>query len=894
MKFKEIEQKWQKRWQKDKIFKVTEDKSKKKYYCLEMFPYPSGKLHMGHVRNYSIGDCLARYRRMQGCNVLYPMGYDSLGLPAENAAIKNNSHPKTWTERCIGMMREQQDMMGFSYDWDREVDTYRPEYYRWNQWIFLRLMEKGLVYKKEAPINWCEKCATVLANEQVEEGKCWRCHSTVTEKNLEQWFFKITAYADELLDDLKKLEGWPERVKVMQKNWIGKSEGTEIEFKIDKKDLTISTFTTRPDTVYGITYLVLAPEHPLIEKLTKGTAHEKKVQDFIKKVKKMTTIDRTDETKEKNGIFTGSHFINPANGDKCPIYIADYALMSYGTGAVMAVPAHDQRDFEFAKKYKLPIKIVIEKKNSPLDPNTMKKAYTEPGIMINSDKFNNIDNEQAKEKITQHLIKMGAGKRTTNYKLRDWLLSRQRYWGTPIPIINCKKCGAVPVKESDLPILLPENAKFTGIGNPLDSVKEFTETKCPKCGGPAKRETDTMDTFVDSSWYFFRYTSPKETTSPFDKDAARYWMPVDQYIGGIEHAILHLLYARFFTKALRDIGLTDADEPFTRLLAQGMVLKDGAKMSKSLGNVVDPGEIIDRYGADTARLFILFAALPEKELDWDDLGAKAAYRFLNKIYRLTESNKKNYTKGDIDTTGLDNNTKHLLSKTEKAIKEVTEDIENFRLSFAIAKIMALTNEISKYTEKTENPTRMQKIVLSKALDTLLLIMSPITPHLAEENWENLGNKPYLSVHPWPKHDESHIDKEADLAEDLLKSILTDIKEIQKIVNKTPKKINIYLSPSYKYKIYQIALSKPKNLVAEIMKDQDIRKAGNDAVKYATALSKRPDLKPVMEESKEKKIIIEATDFFKKELDCDIEIIEKETGSEKSKRSEPQKPGIEIL
>ncbi len=894
VKFKDVEKKWQERWQKDGVFRVKKELKKKKYYCLEMFPYPSGKLHMGHVRNYSIGDCLARYKRMQGYNVLYPMGYDSLGLPAENAAIKNKSHPKQWTEKCIGMMREQQDRMGFSYDWSREVDTYRPEYYRWNQWIFLKLYEKGLVYKKEAPINWCPRCRTVLANEQVEDGKCWRCHSAVEEKSLEQWFFKITAYADELLDDIDKLEGWPERVRVMQKNWIGKSLGTEIDFKVVDSDITVSTFTTRPDTVFGITYLVFAPEHPLVAELVYGTPYEKKVREFVRKVKTLSTIERTDETKEKNGVFTGRYFINPVNGDKCPIYIADYALMNYGTGAVMAVPAHDQRDFEFAKKYGLSLKVVISPKGKKLNLKTMKKAYVEPGIMVNSDKFNGTGNEAAKDKITEYLIGKGCGRKAVNYKLRDWLISRQRYWGTPIPVVSCAKCGHVPVPEKDLPVVLPENAKFAGVGNPLDKVEGFVETKCPECGGPARRETDTMDTFVDSSWYFFRYASPREGNVPFNKESARYWMPVDQYIGGIEHAILHLLYARFFTKALADLGLTDVREPFGRLLAQGMVLKDGAKMSKSLGNTVDPGEIMDKYGADTARLFILFAALPEKELEWSDKGVKAAYRFLQKVYRVVEANKGSYTKGKIDMAGLDTDTKNLLSKTEKAICGVTEDIDEHKLSFAIAKIMALVNEINRHAKRVEKLSKMQKIVLSRAIDALLLLLSPFAPHLAEENWERLGNKAYVSTHSWPEYREEYIDKAAERREELAKSILDDVKEIRKIVNKVPKKVNIYLSPAYKYKIYGIALEKPENLVQEIMKHDDIRKRGKDAVKYGAALMKRHDLLEIMPEAEEKEAVCDAKEFFEKELGCAVVIIEKEGASEKAGRAEPGKPGIEIV
>ncbi|MCK5699216.1 MAG: leucine--tRNA ligase, partial [Candidatus Aenigmarchaeota archaeon] len=855
-----------------------------------MLPYPSGDLHMGHWYAMTPSDARARFMRMKGFNVLFPMGFDAFGLPAENAAVQRNVHPANWTWDNIDRMRRQLRSMGAMYDWEREAVSCDPEYYKWTEWLFRRFFEDDIAYRGEAIVNWSPTLQTVLANEQVIDGKDERTGQPVIQKKMEQWFFAITNYADELLS----FDGmdWPEPVKAMQTNWIGRSEGAEVVFALETGD-EIPVFTTRPDTLWGATFMVLAPEHALVDVLTTDD-HRAAVDEYRIAAAGRSELERMEADREKTGVFTGGYAVNPVNGERIPVWIADYVLLSYGSGAIMAVPAHDQRDFEFAKKHNLPLKVVIQPKGKILDEKTMTKAYTDPGIMTNSEPFNNIDNEEAKQKITDHMIKQGCAKKTTNYKLRDWLISRQRYWGTPIPIINCPKCGPVPVPEKDLPVTLPDSAKFTGTGNPLDTAKDFKNTKCPNCASPATRETDTMDTFVDSSWYFFRYASPCETSKPFNKEQSKYWMPVDQYIGGIEHAILHLLYARFFTKALRDIGLTDIDEPFRRLLAQGMVLKDGAKMSKSLGNTVDPGEIIDKHGADTARLFILFAALPEKELEWSDTGANAAHRFLKKIYTLVDSNKSNYTKGKLDTKDLDTNTKHLLSKTEKATKEITQDIEDHKLSFAIAKIMAFVNEINRYTKRTENPDKMQKIILSHSIDTLLLLISPFTPHLAEENWENLGNKPYISTHPWPKHNEAHIDKAAEKREELTKSILDDIKEIRKIVDKTPKKINIYLSPTYKYKIYETALKKPKNLIPEIMKHDDIKKHGKDAIKYANILMKRHDLQPIMPEPEEKQTIKSSIDFFEKELGCAIEIIEKETDCEKSKRSEPEKPGIEII
>ncbi|MDD5087149.1 MAG: leucine--tRNA ligase, partial [Candidatus Nanoarchaeia archaeon] len=699
--FNEIAKKWRKRWEEKNIFKAEEDASKKKFYCLEMYPYPSEKLHVGHLRNYSIGDALARFKRMNGFNVLYPMGYDAFGLPAENAAIKHKIDPEKWTMDNIKAISEQQKSMGMSYDWSRKIQSCTPDYYKWNQWIFLKFLEKGLAYRKKSSVNWCPSCNTVLANEQVEQGKCWRCKTEVEQKDLEQWYFKITDYADELLNDLDKLNDWPERVKTMQRNWIGKSHGVEINFEIKNSEEKISTFTTRPDTVYGITYMVVAPEHPIVKKLTKGTEYEKKVNKFIEQVKKEEITERMDETKDKKGIFIGKYFINPFTKEECPLYIADYALMEYGTGAVMAVPSHDQRDFEFAKKHNLPLKIVITPKDKNLKENEIKEAYVDEGILVNSGEFNNLENKKAIEKISDFIEKNNLGKKTTNYKIRDWLISRQRYWGTPIPVVYCEKCGMIPVNKKDLPVLLPKDVKFGTGGNPLGTSETFVSTTCPKCKGEARRETDTMDTFVDSSWYFLRYCSPKYDKAPFEKNAVEYWMNVDQYIGGIEHAILHLLYARFFTKALRDLGLCKIDEPFKRLMTQGMVIKDGAKMSKSLGNVVDPAEITEKYGPDTARLFILFAALPEKELEWSDDGVKGAFKFMNRFFSLVEDNKEKISIEKIEINNLNDNDKYMLSIMHHLIKDVTDYISKFKFSLAISDIMQFASEIGKYAN--ENP-----------------------------------------------------------------------------------------------------------------------------------------------------------------------------------------------
>ena len=727
--FKEIEEKWQKAWQENKLFEVKADPSRRKYYVLEMFPYPSGKIHMGHVRNYTIGDVAARFKIMQGFNVVHPMGFDAFGQPAENAAIKNKTKPDIWTHKCIEWMEIELKRMGFSYDWDREVSTCDSDYYKWNQWIFLKMFEKGLAYKKGSQVNWCPSCETTLANEEVVEGGCWRCHTKVEQKDLEQWFLKITQYKERLLDDLKQLKDWPSRVVAMQENWIGKSQGVEIYFKLKDGDKVIPVFTTRPDTIFGATYVVLAPEHPLVKEFIKGKPQEKDVLRFIDKAAMESKAVRSSDDVKKEGIFSGVYCINPVNNETIPIWVADYVLMEYGTGAIMAVPTHDQRDFLFAKEHGLPMRVVIDNPDKKgLKPEDLNEAYEGDGSQVNSGQFDGLPNQEAKLKIAQWMEKEKTGKIQTHWRLRDWLISRQRYWGTPIPIIYCKKCGIVPVPYEDLPVELPAEAPFTGEGgSPLGKVKEFVEAACPKCKAPARRETDTMATFFDSSWYFLRFCSPKCEDAPFDKKEAAYWMPVDQYIGGIEHAILHLLYSRFFTKFFQDLGEVPFTEPFRRLLTQGMVLKDGEVMSKSRGNIVDPDSIIKEYGADTMRLFILFAAPPETELEWDDRGIDGAFKFLNRVWRIQDNLK-------------DKADPALVRVTHKAIKKITEDIESFKFNTAIASMMELTNAIYQLGADRE------------VLGSLIIMLAPIAPHFCEELWQKLGNKASISKASWPKFD----------------------------------------------------------------------------------------------------------------------------------------------
>ena len=747
---KDIEQKWQQQWEKQKSFAVTEGTDKRKYYLLEMFPYPSGRIHMGHVRNYSIGDVIGRFKRMRGFNVLHPMGWDAFGMPAENAAIQNKSHPAKWTYENIAYMRGQLKKMGLSYDWGRELATCDVEYYRWEQKIFLEMFAKGLAYKKTSFVNWCPNCETVLANEQVEDGACWRCDSEVKQKELDQWFFRITDYAEELLEWTGRLPGWPERVLVMQRNWIGKSFGCEIDFPREDGNGAIRVFTTRQDTVFGATFMSLAPEHPLAQQLTTPD-RTAEVEAFIEKVKKTDRVKRTAEDFEKEGVFTGSYCINPLTKARMPIYLANFVLMDYGTGAVMAVPAHDQRDFEFARKYDLALKVVIQPKGETLDPAAMTAAFTEVGILVNSGRFDGMASDSAKEAIADFLNQEGIGKKTVNFRLRDWGISRQRYWGNPIPVIYCDTCGVVAVPEQDLPVRLPMDVEFTGEGgSPLAKLDSFITCTCPACGKAARRETDTMDTFVESSWYFLRYCCPDFAQGPLERKRVDYWMSVDQYIGGIEHAVLHLLYARFFTKVLRDLGYIGCDEPFTNLLTQGMVIKDGAKMSKSKGNVVDPNALIDKYGADTARLFSLFAAPPEKDLDWSDQGVDGSFRFLNRIWKLVHERLDLIRNaGQLEPPTLGPEERTLRRCVHKTIKKVTEDVEErFHFNTAIAAVMELLNVLQDANQAVSKNGALMK----EALESVVLLLAPFVPHITEELWQQLGHDIPLSATAWPEYD----------------------------------------------------------------------------------------------------------------------------------------------
>ena len=761
----DIEQKWQERWQQQDAFACDHHSDKPKYYVLEMFPYPSGNIHMGHVRNYSIGDVVARCKRMQGFNVLHPMGWDAFGLPAENAAIKHNTHPAKWTYANIDNMRAQLRRLGYSYDWSREVATCRPEYYRWEQSFFLRLLEKGLVYRKKAPQNWCPSCHTVLANEQVIDGLCWRCDSHVEQKDLTQWFLRITAYGDELLQDLQKLEGgWPDRVLSMQRNWIGKSTGAAVRFglpaPLDGVD-HLEVFTTRPDTVFGVTFLTLAPEHPLVEKLIEGYEKADEVRAFVTRIRNMDRLERQSDNLEKEGIFTGAYVIHPFTGQQVPVWLGNFVLADYGTGAVMGVHAHDQRDFEFARKYGLPVKVVISPEGEVLDPATMEAAFTTEGVMVNSGDFDGMPNTDGKKAVAERLEKEGKGKATTQFRLRDWNISRQRYWGAPIPVIYCDKCGVVPEKEENLPVLLPLDAHVREDGrSPLPETDSFVRCTCPVCGGEARRETDTLDTFVESSWYFARYTGARNTESAFDMDALKYWLPVDQYIGGVEHAILHLLYARFFTKVLRDLGFypEGLDEPFTNLLTQGMVLKDGSKMSKSKGNVVDPTAMIAKYGADTVRLFCLFAAPPERDFDWSDSGIEGSSRFLHRVWRLFMDEAERLSAVKACGAGSDDVTtpeaRDLRRREHLTVKKVTEDMGNrFQFNTAISAVMELVNAMYLSREKL-GKSDAENRVFSSAMATVLTLLSPITPHLCEELWQRMGHTSSLQEEAWPVCEES--------------------------------------------------------------------------------------------------------------------------------------------
>jgi leucyl-tRNA synthetase len=755
---KSIEKKWQRYWDKSQVFKVGEDRGKKKYYLLEMFPYPSGRIHMGHVRNYAIGDVVSRFMRMLGYNVLHPMGWDAFGMPAENAAIKAGTHPAKWTYDNIDYMRNQLRQLGFSYDWSREFATCDPSYYRWEQLFFLKMYDRGLAYRKSSYVNWCSRCQTVLANEQVEAGACWRCDTPVVQKEMEQWFFKITQYVDELLDNTYKLQGWPDRVLVMQQNWIGKSTGSMLLFPLESGDGNIPVFTTRTDTLFGATFMSIAPEHPLVAGLCRGKPEEAAVLDFVERAKRSKRDVREADQLEKEGLFTGSCCVNPVTGKRMPIYVANFVLIAYGTGAVMAVPAHDQRDFEFAKKYGLPIKVVIkpaEAQQAPLAQD-LTHAFEEDGLLVDSGDFTGMESEAARIAMTEALAKRGLAELTLQYRLRDWGVSRQRYWGAPIPIIYCEKCGVVPVPERDLPVVLPLDVELLeNGGSPLPVHKPFYAAACPKCGADARRETDTMDTFVESSWYFARYACPDFDKGPLDRERVNYWMPVDQYIGGIEHAVLHLLYSRFFVKVLRDMGYLQVDEPFRNLLTQGMVIKDGFKMSKSKGNVVDPDDMIQAYGADTVRLFCLFASPPEKDLDWSEQGVEGSFRFLSRMWRLVSENLEALKSADSyrRVSPLTEDLAQLRRKTHQTIKKVTEDIrERFHFNTAIAAIMELVNLIYQVLDSRPADPMLWPVV-REAVEAAIVVSSPMVPHICEELWSILGHEELLLNTGWPKWDD---------------------------------------------------------------------------------------------------------------------------------------------
>jgi leucyl-tRNA synthetase len=847
-----IEKKWQEHWESKKIFQVKESK-KKKFYCLEMFPYPSGSgLHMGHAFNYTIGDIQARFKRMNGYNVLYPMGYDSFGLPAENAAIKANVHPKKYTEKAIVNFIKQQKKLGLSYDWSRLIKTSDPNYYKWNQFFFLELMKKGLIYRKKANVNWCPKCNTVLANEQVHNGKCWRHEDTEVEtKQLEQWFIKTTKYVDELLKGIEKLD-WPERIKIMQKNWIGKSKGTTINFKVETpahKNCTLEPtkqtwqiFTTRPDTIYGVTFMVISAQHERLWELVTFD-QEKKVEIFLKKLK---SVSEKNVGLDKEGAFTGSYAIHPLTKEKIPIYAGNFIVADYGSGMVMAVPAHDQRDFEFAKKYEIPIKIVIQNKEKNL--KELEKAYTQPGNLVNSKQFNKLDSEKAKQQIANYLKTKKIGKESIQYKLKDWLVSRQRYWGTPIPVIYCKNCGIVPEKK--LPVKLPEKIKF-GKGNPLETNKDFLNTKCPKCGKPAKRETDTMDTFFDSSWYFLRYADPKNNKEPFDKKKLNYWIPVDQYIGGAEHACMHLIYARFFTKALRDLGFVNIDEPFKKLFNQGMLHgTDGEKMSKSKGNVILPETVSKKYGIDAARLFLVSIASPDKDLNWSEKGIEGSFKFINKIF--------NY----FDKVKIGKTSKKIESKLNQTIKEITEYIEDFKYNLAIIKIRELFNSFE---------TKINK----KDLESFIKILLPFCPHLAEELWEKIGNKSFVSLEEWPKYDSKKINLKFESYDELIQNTIKDIHNISKIVKIVPKRIIISVAEAWRYSLIKKIKKEMEKTrdISKIIKKVMIKEHAKDISKKVPMFVKNPTKLPkiVLSQEEEYRVLTENIKLIKKEFKVEIEI-----------------------
>ncbi len=877
--FLEIQDKWQKKWDEAKVFEVEEDtqkseisgadksgSNKEKFYVLEMFPYPSGEgLHLGHALNYTIGDISARFKIMQGFNVLHPMGFDSLGLPAENAAIKAGTHPKEYTENSIKNFVLQQKKLGITYDWSRVVKTSDPSYYKWDQWIFLKMFEKGLAYKKSSPVNWCPECNTVLANEQVHNGKCWRHTDTDVEvKNLEQWFLKITDYAEEL-NDFSKLEQWPDLIKKLQTNWIGKSYGTEIDFEINGENWRI--FTTRPDTLFGVTFMVVSAQHPKLNELVTDD-QKKAVEDFVKKLHSVSAEDI--EQLEKEGVFTGSYAIHPLTGEKVPVYAGNFVLAEYGSGMVMAVPTHDQRDFEFAKKYNIPLKVVINPDKKELNADEMERAYTADGELVNSGEFDGLGNREAIEKITEHLEKTGKGKKTTNFRLRDWLVSRQRYWGTPIPVVNCSKCGTVAVPEKDLPVELPHDVKF-GEGNPLETNEEFVNTKCPKCSGEGKRETDTMDTFVNSSWYNFRYTDPNNDKEIFSKDKVNYWHPIDLYIGGKEHACMHLIYIRFYTKFLRDLGLLKIDEPAIKMFNQGMLhAEDGNKMSKSLGNVINPLDTIKEVGADSLRVYLVSVAAPDSDFNWSTAGLQGCHKFVNKAQYYFENVK------------IGKSTERTENKINKGVKEITDDIENMRFNLAVIKLRELLDNLGEEESK-------------ETLEKYLKLLSPFCPHMTEEMWEKIGNKEFLSKAEWPEIDESKINPELDAAEDLLKNTKEDIRRVMELAKKEkPEKVILIVADEWKYdyitklKALMEKTRNPGEILKELMSG-DLKQYGQQISKLTPKLVNDPSKMPAYLLSQDKEI------ETLKQLDIEnIEIIKaKDSKEAKATQSMPGKPTIII-
>jgi leucyl-tRNA synthetase len=920
-----IEEKWQKKWEQDKIFEVKKDLKKKKYYVLEMYPYPSGKLHMGHLRNYTIGDCYARFKRMNDFNVLYPMGYDSFGMPAENAAIDHGINPEEWTDNNIETMKQQQKRIGLSYDWTREVFSHNPSYYKWDQWFFLKMLEKGLAYRQESYVNWCPKCDTVLANEQAQGGRCWRCNTIVDQKFLTQWFLKIREFAEELLEGLDTVD-WPEKVKVMQRNWIGRSKGTIIKFPIVKEEKTIDIFTTRPDTLYGVTFMVFAPEHPWVGEWVKGTNYEKEFKKFYEEVMHQDKFERTDIEIEKKGMFIGKYAINPINNEEVPIFIGNFVIYEYGAGAVMAVPAHDQRDFEFAKEYDIPIRIVIQPHDYELNLDRMSRAYESDGILVNSDEFNGMENRSAINTITEKLSENKMGYATINYKLRDWGISRQRYWGCPIPIIYCEKCGMVPVPYEDLPVYLPKDVSFTGEGNPLETSKTFNNTKCPMCDGAAKRECDTMDTFIDSSWYFFAFCDPPSVESdlPYNKDIVNYWGNVDQYIGGIEHAVMHLIYARFFTKVTRDLGLHNFNEPFQSLLTQGMINKihpycancnaflmeadletmkckkcgntnlneKSVKMSKSYGNTVDPGEIISKYGADAARFFILFGASPSSGLEWSDEGVDYAYKFIKNTFTLLTDPPKNVRK---NLTIRDTLVKYYLNKT---IKDFTDNMQDLAIRNAVNNLIQFTSELGKY--KAEG---IKEEIFEECRENLIILLHPIAPHMTEEIWEITGKKGYLSLNPWSDYDKDLLTQESDYKWKLMNNILDDINNIKLVMKKEKLgSISIIIADEWKLKFYEtlmLLLEETKNqgeIMNKLMQENDFKKNSKQIGKIVSRILKNIGKFPKFSLSTkaEYEFFDEIKPIIEIKYKCNVKIIfEKDSSEQKASQALPSKPAIVI-